>query len=127
MVDEPNQPDPNAAPPAGTEPPDDEKLGGLVEAAVRKVFAEATKPEPPAAPAKPSGGGAAPVASPSEATSLAGMIEAAVNRALKERDEQDIMATLHDEIEQLKAKVAAAPAARRRGWGSYLLGPGLPR
>lgn len=105
--------------------PDDEKLGGLIEQAVRKVFAEATRPS---AEAKP-GGEAAPVAPPPGDGSggIAAMISDAVNRALREKDAESREAALWDEIDTLKKKLSETPAPRKRGWGSYLLGPGLAR
>lgn len=107
---------------------DDGKIAEAVEKAVRDAFAKAL-----AGKQDDAGGGgqqhSAPPSSapPTDQGSIADAIDAAVSRALAERDKQDALAVLADEIDQLKAKITQAPASRKRGWGSYLLGPGLLR
>lgn len=122
-------------PPAG-EGADDVRLGEAIEAAVRKVFAEATRPPASSPPAVggPAGGGPAGTGAPTAAGgvpaadtssgNLGDAIAAAVNRALAERDREDALGVLANEIDALKAALKAAPPARKRGWGAFLLGPG---
>lgn len=72
------------------------------------MFAAQPKPDP-----------AAPAADPVD---VQGKIDAAIAKALAERDKEDQVYVLQQEFDKLKDLLPAAP---KKGWGSWLLGPGM--
>jgi hypothetical protein len=116
--DETNPTDAPAEPAEGSPPPtpppaalDDASLTELIEGKVKALFAAQPKPAAPAAPA-------------AEPVDVEAMVTDAIKRALAERDKEDQVFVLQQQLDELKASLPSPP---RGGWGRYLLGPGLHR
>jgi hypothetical protein len=92
---------------------DEATIGDLIEKRVKDLFAKQRK-EAPAAPA-------------AEGPDVGKLIEEALAKAMAERDKEDQVFVLQQEIDALKEQFKHASPERKRGWGSYILGPGLSR
>jgi len=122
MADKIPEPTPEPAPDAPPAPPssgpaptpDEATIGNLIEAKIKALFAERDKSTPPPAPA-------------GDPVDVEGMINAAIAKALQERDKEDQVFVLQQEIDSLKEQFKGGTPERKRGWGSYILGPGLIR
>lgn len=127
-------------PPAGGPPPGDEqdgKIKAAIDAAVEKHLAglkgkgEASPPATGAGTGGPAAGGT-PVATPPLAASsqepssmadLESRIAGLVAKAFQERDREDALIVLQNEVDRLKAAAVGTP--RKPGWGRFLIGPGI--
>jgi hypothetical protein len=108
--------DPPPSPPPSSDPApslDEASIGDLIERKVKALFKE----QAPAPKPGPAG----------EPVDIEGKIAAAVATAMQERDKEDQVFVLQAEIDKLKEQFAKGSAERKRGWGSYILGPGLVR
>ena len=106
---------PPPAPPSSDPAPtlDEASIADLIEGKIKALFKEreASAPPPPAG----------------DPVDVEGMINAAIAKALQERDKEDQVFVLQQEIDSLKEQFKGGTPERKRGWGSYILGPGLIR
>lgn len=105
--------DPGSLPPSSETPPaalDEASITDLI----KRQVAALVKAQPKADPAPGAG-----------TVDVEAKIKAAIAAAMAERDKEDQVFVLQQQFDELKASLKNATP--RRGWGAYLLGPGLSR
>jgi hypothetical protein len=98
--------------PSSSAPPslDEATISDLIKRQVAALFAAQPKADP--------------LASGPSAGDVQTQIDAAIAKALAERDKEDQVFVLQQAFDELKASLPKPP---KGGWGRFLLGPGVPR
>jgi hypothetical protein len=99
----------------------DERVTAGVTAALsaRDAAAPPRTPDAPPAVPSPTAAGGAGSSMPEQ---LAAMVDAAIGRAFKERDDEDALGLLEREVAELKASVGAGRDRRQPLWTRLLIG-----
>lgn len=87
---------------------DEASVSDLIKRQVAALFAAQPKPEP----------------TTSEPIDVQGKIDAAIAKALAERDKDDQVFILQQEFDKFKESLPKPP---KKGWGTFLLGHSFPR